>query len=69
MNNAVGGGFASQLFEGSDLTRLGWLTAAGWWIAAGVVMATQALRQRGRAAVQDLPLSVEMSKQPRRLVG
>ncbi|HEV7657120.1 MAG TPA: CPBP family intramembrane glutamic endopeptidase [Mycobacteriales bacterium] len=37
-NNAVGGGYASPLFEGADLTRLGLLTAAGWWVAATVVL-------------------------------
>ena len=48
MNNAVGGHFASELFDGSDLARLGWLTAAGWWIAAGAVLTVQAQRHRAR---------------------
>jgi membrane protease YdiL (CAAX protease family) len=56
MNNAVGGGFASQLFEGTDLTRLGWLTAAGWWIAAGVVMGVQGLRRRTEVAGHEISL-------------
>lgn len=37
-NNAVGGNYASQLFEGADLTRLGILTAAAWWLGAAVVL-------------------------------
>jgi uncharacterized protein len=37
-NNAVGGGFASQLFHGADLTRLGLLTALAWWSVAAVVI-------------------------------
>jgi membrane protease YdiL (CAAX protease family) len=37
-NNAVGGGFASQLFDGADNTRLGLLTAAGWWLVAAAVL-------------------------------
>ncbi len=45
-NNAVGGSFASQLFQGTDATRLGWLTAAGWWAAAAVVLAVQARNTR-----------------------
>lgn len=69
MNNAVGGNFASQLFEGSDLTRLGWLTAAGWWIAAGIVMSTQALRRRGMTVVQETPLNGARGGRSRPLVG
>jgi hypothetical protein len=69
VNNAVGGNFASQLFEGSDLTRLGWLTAAGWLIAAGIVMSTQALRQRDTAVVQETPLTSALGGRPRPLVG
>ena len=37
-NNAVGGNYASQLFTGSDQTRLGLLTAAAWWVGAVVVL-------------------------------
>lgn len=37
-NNAVGGGFASQLFHGSDQVDLGLLTAAGWWLLAGGIL-------------------------------
>jgi membrane protease YdiL (CAAX protease family) len=37
-NNAVGGSYASQLFHGPDLARLGWFTAAAWWILAIAVM-------------------------------
>jgi membrane protease YdiL (CAAX protease family) len=37
-NNAVGGGFASRLFHGSDLTTLGVLTAVGWWLIAGGII-------------------------------
>jgi membrane protease YdiL (CAAX protease family) len=36
-NNAVGGGFASQLFHGPDSLRLGLFTAAAWWLIAIVV--------------------------------
>ncbi len=57
-NNAVGGASARQLFEGADLTRLGWLTTAGWWIAASIVIGVQALRQRGGVAVPEVPLDV-----------
>jgi membrane protease YdiL (CAAX protease family) len=47
-NNAVGGGFASQLFDGADSTRLGLLTAAGWWLfASGVLIRTAPSRRRG----------------------
>ncbi|WP_248966410.1 CPBP family intramembrane glutamic endopeptidase [Sphaerisporangium perillae] len=42
-NNAVGGGYASQLFHGADSFRLGIFTAGAWWILAVVVMA---LRRR-----------------------
>jgi len=46
-NNAVGGGFASQLFDGADGTRLGLLTAAGWWLlAAGVLVRGARSRRR-----------------------
>ena len=64
MNNAVGGSFASQLFEGSDLARLGWLTAGGWWIAAIIVLGAQAQRHRAGVAVdkvgehREVPLPV-----------
>jgi membrane protease YdiL (CAAX protease family) len=37
-NNAVGGGYASQLFHGSDQITLGLLTAAGWWLIAGGIL-------------------------------
>jgi membrane protease YdiL (CAAX protease family) len=46
MNNAVGGGFASQLFHGADAYRLGLLTAAGWWLIAGVVLVRGRLKHR-----------------------
>jgi len=47
-NNAVGGGFASQLFDGADGTRLGLLTAAGWWLlASGVLLHGARSRRRG----------------------
>ncbi len=45
-NNAVGGGFASQLFHGADNTRLGLLTAAGWWILASGVLVHRARSRR-----------------------
>lgn len=38
-NNAVGGSFASPLFDSHDQLTLGIVTAAGWWlIAAGVLI-------------------------------
>jgi membrane protease YdiL (CAAX protease family) len=37
-NNAVGGSYASQLFQGADQTRLGILTAVAWWLGAAVVL-------------------------------
>ncbi|MGI8457311.1 MAG: CPBP family intramembrane glutamic endopeptidase [Propionibacteriaceae bacterium] len=54
-NNAVGGNFASQLFEGADLHRLGWLTAAGWCTAAGVVLAVQAGNARRPSRAHPAP--------------
>ncbi|WP_249998765.1 CPBP family intramembrane glutamic endopeptidase [Actinoplanes sp. M2I2] len=45
-NNAVGGGFASQLFDGADSTRLGLLTAGGWWLVAAVVLVRLARSRR-----------------------
>jgi membrane protease YdiL (CAAX protease family) len=48
-NNAVGGGYASQLFHGSDRTTLGLLTAAGWWLVAGAVLMRS--RRRGGPAM------------------
>ena len=47
-NNAVGGGFASELFEGADNLRLGLLTAAGWWLLAAGVLVHQAASRRLR---------------------
>jgi len=44
-NNAIGGGFASQLFHGSDEVALGLLTAAFWWLLAGGIM-TRTWRSR-----------------------
>ena len=37
-NNAVGGSYASQLFEGADQTRLGILTATVWSLGAAFVL-------------------------------
>ena len=37
-NNAIGGGFASSLFHGTDEVHLGLLTAAFWWLLAGGVL-------------------------------
>jgi membrane protease YdiL (CAAX protease family) len=45
-NNAVGGGYASQRFDGPDDTRLGVFTAIGWWLAAGVAMWSVVRRRR-----------------------
>jgi uncharacterized protein len=39
-NNAVGGSYASQLFDGADQTRLGILTAVAWWLGATAVLIT-----------------------------
>jgi uncharacterized protein len=39
-NNAVGGSYASQLFDGADQTRLGILTAIAWWVGATAVLVT-----------------------------
>jgi membrane protease YdiL (CAAX protease family) len=40
-NNAVGGSYASQLFDDADLFRLGLLTAAAWWLIAAAVIVHQ----------------------------
>jgi hypothetical protein len=40
-NNAVGGGYASQLFHGRDLVLLGLVTAIAWRGVAAVVLARQ----------------------------
>ncbi|WP_175442293.1 CPBP family intramembrane glutamic endopeptidase [Humibacillus sp. DSM 29435] len=64
-NNAVGGGFASQLFAGADLERLGWLTAAAWCAAAGVVLAVQAgntLRRRREETRSGRPDAAEVAE-------
>lgn len=50
-NNAIGGEYASQLFEGSDAARLGLLTAAGWWLVAGAIL-LRGNRTRPREARQ-----------------
>jgi membrane protease YdiL (CAAX protease family) len=39
-NNAIGGSYASQLFDGADATRLGLLTALAWWVAAAAILVT-----------------------------
>jgi membrane protease YdiL (CAAX protease family) len=54
-NNAVGGGFASQLFDGADNTRLGLLTAAGWWLLAAGALAYRARSGRPRSLVGGRP--------------
>ncbi|WP_327632928.1 CPBP family intramembrane metalloprotease [Kribbella sp. NBC_00482] len=44
-NNAVGGSFASPLFDSHDQITLGVITAAGWWlIAAGVLVRSRRAR-------------------------
>jgi membrane protease YdiL (CAAX protease family) len=53
-NNAVGGGYASQLFEGRYAVVLGVFTAIGWWLAAGAIMWSVA--RRGRASSGPLPV-------------
>lgn len=37
-NNAVGGNYASELFDGADKTRLGIVTALAWSLAAATVL-------------------------------
>lgn len=69
VNNAVGGSFASQLFEGSDLTRLGWLTAAGWWATAVAVLAVQTSRKRTGPAAHEEPLGSMAGQADRSLAG
>ncbi|MEO8095566.1 MAG: type II CAAX endopeptidase family protein [Pseudolysinimonas sp.] len=71
-NNAVGGNFASQLFAGDDLSRLGWLTAAAWWAAAGVVLALQsrsASRRRRALEAQDVELVKSTDRRDHSIVG
>jgi membrane protease YdiL (CAAX protease family) len=52
-NNAVGGSYASQLFQGADETRLGLLTAVAWWLgAAAVLCRTRRAAHRDAAHVQ-----------------
>ncbi len=48
-NNAVGGNYASQLFQGADGTRLGILTAVAWSLGAAVVLVGMK-RASGRGA-------------------
>ena len=48
-NNAVGGSYASQLFQGADQIRLGILTATAWWLSATVVLVWMQ-RAEGRRA-------------------
>ncbi|WP_298889757.1 CPBP family intramembrane glutamic endopeptidase [uncultured Serinicoccus sp.] len=48
-NNAVGGSYASQLFDGADQARLGTLTAIAWWAGAAAVLITMK-RSSGTAA-------------------
>jgi uncharacterized protein len=51
-NNAIGGGFASELFHGNDNLSLGWLTAAIWWLmAAAVLIRASRLSRPGRPGV------------------
>jgi uncharacterized protein len=45
-NNAVGGSFASLLFDTHDQTTLGIVTAAGWWLIAGAVLVRSRRGQR-----------------------
>ncbi|HST83023.1 MAG TPA: type II CAAX endopeptidase family protein [Kineosporiaceae bacterium] len=55
-NNAVGGGYASELFHGNDQTTLGLLTAAGWWlIAGGILIRTWRQRTRNQPTHADPP--------------
>ena len=71
-NNAVGGSYASQLFTGHDLLRLGALTAVGWWLVAGAVLAVQAVRRSGQRrslASQEVPLGGVVGEPDRQLVG
>ena len=51
-NNAVGGQYASQLFHGADLTRLGFLTALTWWLVAAAVLVI--VRRRTVQEAQDI---------------
>lgn len=50
-NNAVGGSYASQLFDGIDQTRLGMLTAVAWWLGAAVVLV--GMKRAGRRRAPD----------------
>jgi membrane protease YdiL (CAAX protease family) len=54
-NNAVVGGFASQLFAGVDETRLGWLTAGGWCAVATAVLVVQHVRREPTRQQQPRP--------------
>lgn len=56
-NNAVGGGFASQLFDGADSTRLGLLTAAGWWLLAAGALVRRARSRRATVPGATLPFA------------
>lgn len=58
-NNAVGGSYASQLFDDADLFRLGLLTAAAWWLIAATVIIHQ---RSGSAAVADQPTTASLSR-------
>jgi uncharacterized protein len=57
-NNAVGGGYASQLFHGADQDRLGLLTAVAWWlVAAGVIVSIRRRSLRKAAAETGHPVA------------
>jgi uncharacterized protein len=57
-NNAVGGGYASQLFHGADQDRLGLLTAVAWWlVAAGVIVSIRRASLRKAAAETSHPVA------------
>jgi len=60
-NNAVGGGFASQLFHGADRTTLGLLTAAGWWLIAGGIMLRARRAHQGNPAPVPSPRATPVS--------
>jgi uncharacterized protein len=53
-NNAVGGSYASQLFDGADQTRLGILTAVAWWLGATAVLITMKRSAPKRTGNADL---------------
>jgi hypothetical protein len=58
-NDAVGGSYASQLFDDADLFRLGLLSAAAWWLIAAAVIVCP---RSGGSPVPDEPTTASLNR-------